>query len=71
MKKPTLKQIRERRALWQKLTLECVQLKDRLARAGLFETMHEMDKVTNKIGYELAEIEIKLKRGVIDARITL
>lgn len=36
------------------LAVECVQLKDKLARAGLWKTMHKMDEVVEAIGWELS-----------------
>jgi len=37
------------------LAIECVQLKDRLGRAGLYRTMQAMEDVVKAVGWELAE----------------
>lgn len=39
----------------QTIAVELNFIKDRLARLGMFKTMHAVDKVTGALGYELAE----------------
>lgn len=37
------------------LILQCVQLKERLGRAGLFRSMQKMEAVVQEIGWEVAQ----------------
>lgn len=46
------KQIQEAQRLCNEIPL----IKDRLMRAGLFQTMHRMDEVTRCLGYEVSDL---------------
>ncbi len=39
----------------KQIASELVLIKDRLARLGMFKTMHAVDSVTGSLGYELAD----------------
>jgi len=48
------------------LAKECVILKNKLAKAGLYQTMHLMDEVTKSIGWEIAgqpDMYFKMKKA--------
>ncbi len=49
---PTKKQREEH----DRLLVELPIIKDRLGRAGLYRTMHQLDHALQAIGYEVAEI---------------
>lgn len=45
------------------MAVECVQLKEKLGRAGLLKTMHKMELVVQQVGWEIAE---KLEQNTPD-----
>jgi hypothetical protein len=55
---------KEDRESWRVLTVRVVQLKADLMRAGLVQTGHAMEPVTQKVGWEIAEY---LERGTVPA----
>ncbi len=51
------------------LISEAVLLKARLGQLGLFRSMHQMDDVTRELGWEVAELDPRILRGVSMERV--
>jgi hypothetical protein len=49
-----------------RIVVDLVRMKDRLARVGLFKTMHALDTAVNQVGYEHAEDVRKWSKGEKD-----